>query len=518
MINLTYNPHSSALARKTRWLLIGVTLVAIMLRVWGINFGLPYLHHPDEPGNVSVAQRIFKTGDLNPHSLFYPPLFYHLNAAAYAPYYLIGKLMGVFSNPADIPAPVMLAMGVGQTPMPTTFLLGRILTATFGAAAVILASLAGWQLTDKILIGLLAALMMAMSPVNVALSRYITPDTFLVFFVLLSFWASVLIFRQGKTWQYVAAGVATGLTASAKYNGALIVLPLLLAHFFRSGLRGWRDRRLYFALGAGGLTFLLTTPVLLGQDFLSNFTYNAQVYSTGHLGMEGNSLNWYLSYLLRIEGPVTLLGVMGILRGIYVRSKEIVLLSIFPLVYFTLISSMVVRNGRTLLPLTPFLFLLASSLLVSLLDQSGIQESQRWRVVAASALILISLSWPLVRTLKDTVQLTTVDSRETARIWINHNLPGGSRIAIESYSPYVDPKRFSVQGFLSMIDHTPDWYISNGFEYLVFSQGMFERFYQEPDRYSKQVSQYQDLFHEFDRVKTFTDGGYEVRIYRVARR
>ena len=69
-----------------------------------------------------------------------------------------------------------------------------------------------------------------------------------------------------------------------------------------------------------------------------------------------------------------------------------------------------------------------------------------------------------------------------------------------------------------MIYHTSEWYIANGFEYLVFSQGMFGRFYQEPDRYSSEVSQYEDLFGAFDVVKTFTDGGYEVRVYHATAR
>jgi len=134
-------------------------------------------------------------------------------------------------------------------------------------------------------------------------------------------------------------------------------------------------------------------------------------------------------------------------------------------------------------------------------------------IVAIGMLILVSFGTPFLQTTKNAIRLTTVDSRETARIWIERNLPYGTRIAIESYAPYVDPQRFFVQGFGRLIDHPLAWYTANEFEYLVFSQGMFGRFYQEPDRYANEVSQYQELFRAFDMVKTFTDGGYEVRIY-----
>jgi len=47
---------------------------------------------------------------------------------------------------------------------------------------------------------------------------------------------------------------------------------------------------------------------------------------------------------------------------------------------------------------------------------------------------------------------------------------------------------------------------------------MFGRFYLEADRYSNEISQYEDLFRALNTVKTFTDGGYEVRIYCVNER
>jgi len=521
-INTSHKTHADNLTQIEKWLLLGITLLAISLRIWGINFGLPYLYHPDEPVGVGIAQSMFKTGDLNPHFFHWPSLTFYINVLAYIPYYFAGKLMGVFHSPADIPGPTMLAMGVGQAPMPTTWLLGRILTVTFGSAAVVLVFLIGRGLTNNTAVGLLAAIMMTISPTNVAHSRFITPDTFTVLFALLSFWGSVQAFQQGKPWHYIIAGIGSGLTTSTKYNGALIVLPLVLAHFLRHGLKGIRERSLHFALLLSIVVFLATTPFALLDypKFLTDLQFDAQHYSSGHAGMDGNTLNWYLAYLWRVEGPVALLAVLEILRGICARSKQTALLFIFPLIYFTFISSLVVRNDRTLLPSTPFLLLLASSLLVNLFRQADTRRSntRKLLIFAVGVLAMASLGLPLLQTVKSNIQLTTVDSRETARIWIARNLPNGARIVIESYAPYVDPQRFSVQGFGRMIDRTSDWYTANGFEYLIFSQGMFGRFYREPDRYYNEVSQYEDLFRAFDMVKTFTDGGYEVRIYSVTER
>jgi len=465
---------------------------------------------------------MFKTGDLNPRFFHWPSLIFYINAFAYIPYYLTGKLLGVFHSRADIPGPMMLAMGVGKSPMPTTWLLGRMLSVIFGSAAVALTSLIGRRLTNDTAVGLLAGLMMAISPTNVANSRFITPDIFTTFFTLLSFWGCVQIFTRGKPWHYVIAGLGVGLTASTKYNGVLIVLPLVLAHFLRLGLKGVKERHLYLIPLVSLIAFLATTPFALldYRTFTADLQFDARHYSDGHAGMEGNTLGWYLTYLWQVEGPVALLAALEILRGIYTRSKQTALLCVFPVVYFAFISSFLVRNDRTLLPLIPFLLLLASSLLVSVFRKAYAQPSNVRKVLAVTVwglVLAVSLTLPILRTVKGAIRLTTVDSRETARIWIASNLSRGVRIAIESYAPYVDPQYFSVHGFNGLADHTPEWYIDNGFDYLVFSQGAFGRFYQDLARYSNRISQYEDLFSAFDMVRTFTDGEYEVRIYRVVK-
>ena len=72
-----------------------------------------------------------------------------------------------------------------------------------------------------------------------------------------------------------------------------------------------------------------------------------------------------------------------------------------------------------------------------------------------------------------------------------------------------------MQGFFRMIDRAPEWYIEEGFDYLVFSDYVFGRFYAEPDKYAAEIAQYDAFFDRFELVRVFTDGGYEVRVYRV---
>ena len=501
-------------------LLVIILLVAFALRMWGIGHDLPYIYHPDEPSYIAISQNIFRMGDLNPHFFHYPTLFFYLNALAYIPFYLVGKVLGVFASPADILTPVSLAMGVAKSPMPTTVLGGRLITLLFGVGTVALTYLIGKRLSNRAEVGLFAALLVAVAPSNVYHSRFVTPDTFVVFFAAAAFYAAVLVYQQGKTWQYCLAGICVGLTASSKYNGGMIVLALLLAHFLRHGRGALKERNLYLGLFLCGVGFLATTPFALLDlsNFLEDLAFERQHYSTGHTGMEGDSLRWYLSYMWNTAGLIYLAAFLEGLRAVFARDKGILLLAAFPVVYFIFISSFVVRNDKTFLPLTPFLFLLTASFFAHLLSKAGAWRSTpRYKPTVAmlAGLAIIGVAQPFSTTIGNSIRFATVDSRETARVWIGNNLPADAKIAIEPYVPYLEPAQFSVHQTAQMIANEPAWYLEQGFEYLIFSEGMYGRYFREPDRYQMQVAQYERLFQRFDLVKLFTDGDYEVRIYRV---
>jgi 4-amino-4-deoxy-L-arabinose transferase-like glycosyltransferase len=514
-------PRVTSASRIVFVLLLLVLLIGVGLRVWGIDFGLPYLYHPDEPPKIDSALNIVKTGDLNPHYFLSASLFIYLSALAYVPYHALGKLLGVFQGRGDLVRPTMLAMGVGRTPWPTSVLVGRLLTMLFGAGSIVLVYLVGSRMTRNRWVGLIAAGMMAVSPPAVANSRFITPDAFVTFFILLTTLGALRIYEPGRLADYVLAGVAAGLTVSCKYTGGLVLLLIPLAHFLRGGRAGLRDARLYLALLLCLVAFLVTSPfaVLDSREFFGGMLFEALHYSSiGHPGMENNAFGWYVSYLWRTEGLVALLAVGGMVYGLYKRSREILIVAAFLLLYFVFISLMTVRNDRTLLPAVPYLFVFASYGLAALFQGIRAVRARPLRIPGGAllaAVLVLLLLFPLAGTVRATQKLTTPDSRETARAWIAANLPAGSKIALESYAPFVDPERFKVQGFLRMIDQPPDWYATNHFDYLVFSQGMFGRFRDNSDLYPAEAAQYESFFDRFALLKTFEDGGLEVRIHRV---
>lgn len=497
-----------------------IVLLGLSLRAYGINFGLPYTIAPDEPNHFSIALRMFVNGDLNPHWLNYPSLMFDLNALALVAYYWLGKIAGVFSVPSDIPFPEVVTMGVGRLAMPSEFLLSRGLTALVGAASIILVYKIGRTIHSGKEVAVMAALLFAVSPANVYNSHLIRPDTLAVFFVLFScFWA-MRIPDDGRLRNYVLSGIGAGLAVSSKYNMPLVIVPMIVAHLMR--YKGWdalRHKAVYLGIASSALAFLLTTPfaILDIGAFLRDMGFEVAAQAAGHAGFEGNTLPWYTSFIWTTEGLVGIAAVVQAVRLVLNRSaKSLVLLS-FPISYFVFINFFVVRNDRTLLPVLPFMEVLASLAVVDAVrwGVARFRTGRREAAIVLTCFSLVFIAQPLLVSLAQDVRLTQPDGRDAARLWLESNLPANSRVMEESYSPYIDTSRYLVQGVFGMIDHSPDWYSRNGFEYLVLSEGNYGRYFAEPDRYPVEYEKYKQLFASFPQAAIFGDNGYEVRVLRT---
>jgi 4-amino-4-deoxy-L-arabinose transferase-like glycosyltransferase len=242
-------------------------------------------------------------------------------------------------------------MGSGKIALPSIMLAGRLLSALFGIGSVLLLYISGRKLTGSVAVGIVAAAVLAVSPIHIASSQKIAPDALVVFFVLLAFYGAVGIFVEGKLGFYILSGIGVGLAASSKYNGALIMVAPMVAHFFRYGRESLKRRELYICLGLGAATFFATTPfsVLDYRLFIEEMTFEARHYASGHAGFEGDTIRWYTSFLLTTHGPLLPLALAGFLWGVYRRSRSILLIAAFPIIYFIFINRFTVRNPQTIL-------------------------------------------------------------------------------------------------------------------------------------------------------------------------
>ncbi|MBI4786965.1 MAG: glycosyltransferase family 39 protein [Chloroflexi bacterium] len=505
---------------QVNWVLVAIVALGTALRLAGIGYGLPYTLNPDEPTYLTVTLQILKTGDLNPHWWYYPSLMFYLNAAVFLLYFLIGRAVGVFSTPADIPLPEVITMGVGKLAMPSEFIVARGLVALFGVGIIVLVYLIARRLHPNRWVALIAALFCAVSYTLVDLSYRIGPDIFALFFALASFYFALRIADEPNMRNYLLAGSAAGLAIASKYNAGVILVALAAAHWLKFGFSGLRRRELYFALAAAGLAFLIATPfaVLDFPGFWWGVRFQAFSYSAeGHAGQEGDALRWYVTYLWETESWIGLGALIGGLLALGARRKQHWLLLSYPVVYFSIVSLMFVRNARTISQIIPFLDLLAALAIVSSFEYlvRTKRVARRVGMVACGATVALFTVLPLQAAYGANLRATRLDDRETARVWIEQNLPAGARIALEAYAPYVDTRRFTVNGEYSLVDHEPEWYVANGFEYLVFSYGAYGRYFEDPTRYSEFVSRYETFFSQFPEIARFDTLGFPIRIYKT---
>lgn len=505
--------------RTAPWPLLAIVALGLALRFWALDWDLPFVTHPDEPYSINGALRMLKTGDLNPHAFDWGSLIFYVNAILYLIFFLLGKLAGFWSSLADLPYVDVETIAVGWVPVPAFYLISRGVVALAGTLSILFVYAIGRDLKGKAA-GLVAAFFFAILPTSVAMSHIVKSDTFLVLFCLMSAWGSLRVFRDPRWRNYLLAGAGAGLAVSSKYNAGLILVSLVAAHALRFGKEA--GRRWEFAGGALGaaVAFVGTTPfaVFDWPTFSASFLFDAMHYATGHAGAEGDSLVWYSLFLWDQYGLLLLLGIAGILYLLAIRSRPGIVLSVFPVVYFAVVSQFIVHFEATILPIAPFILILAAVFLIAIYEAAlpHIRVGPR-AATAALAIAVGLLGLPLFQASANyDLTVDRANGHEAARLWIGQNLPAGSRIAIEPYSPYVDHSRYTVEGVDGIIAHSPDWYEQNGFEYLVLSYGTYGRFLEHPSQYPELLDEYKVFFARFKLIARIADGGNEIRVYKTS--
>lgn len=496
-----------------------VAIVAIAIRAYKLDFGLPYTRHPDEAHNIRHALRIVAARDLNPHFFRYPSLIFYVNALGELVYFWFAKLFGKLSAFSDIQPPYEYIWGVGIATSLAPFVIGRLLSLAFSSGTALL----GFSMARRLgglRAGFLAGLAIALSPINVANARYVTPDAMTTFFVTLALFWALGLFERGRVLEYCLAGAAAGLAAGSKYNGGIVAIAVVAAHFARpSAFKGiWK---LCLAGATSALAFLASTPymVLDSATFKRDLNIAKVRYSDVHSALlldSQDSLSFYLSYLYRMESVFVLLAGAFVLQAVVRRSRAHLFFSVFPVAYLAFIGHYTVHNDRTLLPVVPALWVMAAVAFFVLLDWALRFAKHRVVYGAIIAAALVAVLYVVGDETMSSINFARIISRrdvvDDAREWLDKNLPPGARVAIEPHGPFVD-MRFRVKGIPSMSAHPPGWYRAH-FDYVVLSSHFL--YYADPIRNRKHIRSYEALKRSFPPIKVFTgEAGATVEVLRT---
>lgn len=465
--------------------LVVVFGVTAGLRLWGINYGLPDLYHVDEPFIVNVAWQMYRSGDLNPKFWDYPSLqIYSILVLISLREWLV-PYVPFLNQPAQ------------------EYLLGRLMNAAYSIATVVLVYRigAGWFGRWS---GLVAAALLGFAEQHNLMSHYLKVDIPTTFFTTATLAAVVRLVERPGAASYLLAGAAVGLSGAAKYPAASVALLVPVAHLL--AWRGGSLRQAWRLLLAGGAaigSFAAACPytVIDLAGFVTTFDSSIVAWAaTGHDGWEGAVLRSYLTWLFwGYDAPLSWLAVLGIGVGALRRDRRVLLVAVFPIVFFIELTGFwQVRFPWYVLPMYPYLAILGG---YGALAAGAWLLARRPALAAAlAAIVLAGLLVQLSGAFERSWSLASEDARTTTRSWIVANLPPGSRIVREGYTPALPEDRFRVTEVWRAIDKPLTWYADERVDYVVLSNFMNQRYFDDPARYARQVADYRALMARGERV------------------
>ncbi len=497
--------------RTSRIALAAVLLSAAVLRLWGVSRGIPYAVQIDEPEIVERAFNMMRSGSLHPHFFDYPGLSLYIQLVVSIARFVAGAISGEWYS-------------LGQATAGSFYLWGRVVTALIGTATVLVVYQIGMRWGARH--ALLAAGLMAVLPLHVRYSHFVLTDTPLTFFVALTFLLSLVAHERGTLASFATAGAASGLAAATKYNGGIALLMPIIACWMTHPLAAGRVKTILGVIAASAAAFLLLAPytILDLPEFLDSFARLAHQYRAATVG---ESL-WilYFKYLVRhaFGWPAVLLAFGGMGLGFVriVRGPGRVrwmLAIMFPIVYYTMLTTQHIVFARYLLPMTPAMCLLAAIGVVSgvsLLRRYEIPRAPRTALIAG--LTIAALLPSIVKSINTDREMARASTVDQAYSWILQNVPSGASVVLERRALLLPSNyRATYTGYLR--GKTYEEWRKGGTEYLVANSESYGAALAEPQKYPSDYNEYMRIFSQSRELRTIAPSagvpGPELRIYKV---
>jgi hypothetical protein len=308
-------------------------------------------------------------------------------------------------------------------------LFGRVVSAVFGVATVLLVYKAGKVLYGTSA-GLIAALFMALMPYHVIVTRQVLLDGPMVFFATLALYLVAMYATTSQpVWLY-AAGGAMGCTVLAKETSILLV-GSLYAFFALAAKIRVRIRDLVFSLGCMGAVMVLF-PISMkfggkpetGGQYLAWQLFRRPNHDWAFYGVEVPPAIGYLVV------AAALLGVIVFWAERSWREKLLLTWIVVPVAFFELWP---VKGFQYLLPAAPAIALLAAMFFARWWERCDerVQKVALGAIVAAVSCTLLLSSWERIQPPNGTTFLAGsggVPGGREAGNWIANNVPEGAEL------------------------------------------------------------------------------------------
>jgi 4-amino-4-deoxy-L-arabinose transferase-like glycosyltransferase len=477
--------------------ILPIVVLAFVVRLWGVNFGLPYLEHVDEWNVAERALHIVQSGSFDPYdyrnpsladddrqAFTYPSLFTYLQTEVFTARFLQGVAAGHYDGTSNLSDPLVKA---------DFYEWGRELTALLGAGTVLLVFLIGRRYYGR-RAGLVGALFLSFFYLHALNSHWITTDVPSGFFALLPFF---WIYRIGEGDDrkriYLLGGLFCGLAMGSKYNNLLILLPLVLSHLLSRSPRRWLNWNLPLAFAAIFAGFFISSPFIFWHlpAFFKDLAAIINHYQNeGHPGFDGSD-NWryYISAMWADNAVVVALALAGVALAFARHKRQDIIFLSFPLLSYIQLSGYKVNFTRNLMPIIPFLTILAGWALVVIIGfiwEKGLAKIKvssanlkSWQNPTLGVVAILAIISPALAIVNYDRYNAYPTNRARATEYIEKELPQGSKLWIEPFSVDMLPRSaYRVEGGKSALEHPPEWYAANGYNYLVLSEAYYKEAYE----------------------------------------
>src|SRR2546428_4210538 len=265
-------------AKGKELLLCGIFIVALSLRLAGLNWGIPIYDaetaraaanirtsfHLDEGTFLWNLTRIRpRTFDFYVADFHWGTLQYYLIEAAL----LICQGLGIVSTPWR-----RSFFDFHPDQFARLFEAGRTISAALGSCAVFPAYGIARRLWDE-QSAIWASLALALCPLHAVNSHYLTSDISMTFFLLLAFYGLATTFEKPNRSLFFTTGIAFGLAVAAKYNAAFLLPVIVLSHFLQAD-RFWSTKWLIYPGAAAGFMAGEPYALLHHRDFWGSLQRN----------------------------------------------------------------------------------------------------------------------------------------------------------------------------------------------------------------------------------------------------
>jgi 4-amino-4-deoxy-L-arabinose transferase-like glycosyltransferase len=420
-----------------------ILLLAAGLRVWNLDFGLPFRYHIDEPAYVVAAMQIGQ-GELQ---ISYPPLSPSLQQLIYLALFGVLFIFKFASGVVDSPQSFAGLYRLDPTPF---YLLARGVSVASSVLAI--ACLYGIvrRLRDA-RTAAVAAFFLAVCFLDIRHAHFAEPYSIVTLLALACTLTALNYYDRGRNKWLVLSGVASGIAIGLRFS----VIALGLVPVTALGLRflaGGSRRPGALVRPAGILAAAAAAGILLGvPGFIVNFRNTVssilgQVSLVsnveGFLGIQFTDLPTWQFYatILEIAWGLPLLAAMlaGVARALKQRRPEDLIFAIFPVAFGALLLTASAGSSafaRYAVPALPFLAYLAAAGVTLCAGWLASGRSTRAYRPFLVLLVLALVAIPVARVLRANYLWDQVDTRTQAKAWIETNIPEGARIATQWHGP-----------------------------------------------------------------------------------